>query len=61
MLKNVGINVDAQLEAISKTLQDAHHIPDDKDGDDVENPRLEQQVVDHGDRELLQQAVEAFI
>ena len=61
MLKNVGINVDAQLEAISKTLQDTNHSPDDKDGDDVENERLEQHVVDHVDREVLQQAIEAFI
>ena len=53
MLKKVGINVDAQLEAISKTLQDMRYVPDGKDGDDIVNPRLEQQVVDHIDRELL--------
>ena len=61
MLKKVGINVDAQLEAISKTLQDIRHVPDGKDGDDIVNPRLEQEVVDHIDRELLQEAVDQFI
>ena len=61
MLKNVGIDVDQQLEDLSKTLKDMSRVPSGDDGDDVINRRLEKHAADQIDREALKAAVEQLI